>query len=359
MPKVSQYPNLRTRVRKAAGGVGVHTYFFYDRRAQGLPELPLGKDRAVAIAKWEELHLHRPRIRGRIREAIQDWMRDVWPTYTNTGTRRNYKANLTRIDAVFGLMAWHEVTLLILKRYLKERPNRKDKTKKAGTTANRELSAFQIVWNWARQNAPEGRDQPYTELPWPAAGMERSRWKNPEQAREFEVTDELFAAVYAEGSQVLRDIMDVSSATGMRLYDCIAVTLPRNGLLKLKASKTSKKDHFDVSDSPVLTALLERRQTYDASHIFLISTPDGFPVHRRDLRREWDKARAKAAAKARAAGDTEFAQGIEAMWLRDMRKYAADLAPDVDEASKLLQHSSKALTRRHYRAKGDTLKTVR
>lgn len=148
----------------------------------------------------------------------------------------------------------------------------------------------------------------------------------------------------------------------MRLYDCIAVALPRKGLLKLKASKTAKRDHFDIASSPVLTALLERRLTYEAAHIMLVSTPDGFPVHKKDLRREWDKARAKAAVKARAAGTPEgeaFAQEIEAMWLRDMRKMAADLAPDAEAASKLLQHSSVAVTRRHYRTKGDTLKPVK
>jgi hypothetical protein len=206
--------------------VGRHVYYAYDRRPEGLPDVMLGKDRELAIAKWDELHLNRPRVRGLIREAIQDWLRDVLPTYTNAGTRRNYKANLERIDAVFGLAAWDDVTLLVLKKYLTSRRNRNDKTKAAGTTANREIAAFQIVWNWARQTAPEGRDEAYTTLPWPAAGMERSRWKNPEQPREFEVTDALFAAVYAEASQLLQDTMDLSSATGMRLTDCIKVVLP-------------------------------------------------------------------------------------------------------------------------------------
>ena len=38
---------------------------------------------------------------------------------------------------------------------------------------------------------------------------------------------------------------------------------------------------------------------------------------------------------------------------------AADLAEDIGEASKLLQHSSTALTARHYRTKGPELKAVR
>jgi hypothetical protein len=85
-------------------------------------------------------------------------------------------------------------------------------------------------------------------------------------------------------------------------------------------------------------------------------------VHLKDLRHEWDKARAKAVAKARAESTPEAeasARQIGAMWLRGMRKMAADQAADAEAASKLQQHSSVALTRWHYRTRGDALKLVR
>jgi hypothetical protein len=47
------------------------------------------------------------------------------------------------------------------------------------------------------------------------------------------------------------------------------------------------------------------------------------------------------------------------MYLRDMRKRASDLADSDESASKLLQHSSVELTRRHYRTKATKLKVVR
>jgi hypothetical protein len=50
---------------------------------------------------------------------------------------------------------------------------------------------------------------------------------------------------------------------------------------------------------------------------------------------------------------------IRAMFLRDMRSRAADLAGDIGEASQLLQHSSKRLTEKHYRTKAEKLKAVR
>jgi hypothetical protein len=156
MPKTDRVPALRTHVRKGKGG-RVYVYYAYDMRPDGKPDVQLGKDRELALAKWEELHLKKPRVRGLIREAIQDWLEQVLPTYSNAGTRRNYKANLAQIDKVFGEAVWEDITLIVLKTYLKDRRNKADKTKKAGTTANREIAAFQIVWNWARQTAPEGR----------------------------------------------------------------------------------------------------------------------------------------------------------------------------------------------------------
>lgn len=66
------------------------------------------------------------------------------------------------------------------------------------------------------------------------------------------------------------------------------------------------------------------------------------------LRDRWDAARKAAAKKASENGDSDLAERIRAMYLRDMRKRASDLADSDESASKLLQHSSVELTRRHY-----------
>ena len=93
-----------------------------------------------------------------------------------------------------------------------------------------------------------------TQRPWPAQGVKN--WKNEEKAREIEVTDELFAAVYAEAHQVLMDCMDIATATGMRLTDARTVRMPVAGVLRHKAGKTGKWVEFDISLSPVLSALV-------------------------------------------------------------------------------------------------------
>jgi hypothetical protein len=67
----------------------------------------------------------------------------------------------------------------------------------------------------------------------------------------------------------------------------------------------------------------------------------------------------RAAKKAYLANADDFAREIKSMWLRDMRKRAADLAGDETEAQHLLQHGSAATTMRHYRTKATKLKPTR
>jgi hypothetical protein len=341
-----QHPRLRHHSRKRKSG-RVVTYYFYDMRPEGKPDVPLGTDFDEVLKKWDELHNRAPRIAGTLEEAFTAWETDKeggLPSYSNTETKRGYAKNLRQLRPVFGEATWDQIDLPALKAYLRART--------AKTQGNREMSLLSIIWNWARL---EG----LTQRPWPAAGMERSRWKNEEQAREFEVTPELFAAVYEQGDQVLRDCMDISSATGMRLTDARQVLLPAGDVLRLKANKTGKKADFDLSLSSVLPDLLARRRAVKASHLMLLSTPDGRPVSQRMLRDRWDEAREAAAKKADEAGDTALAAGIRAMYLRDMRKMASDLAGTDEEAAALLQHGSVSVTRKHYRTKATSLKTVR
>jgi hypothetical protein len=338
-----KHPRLRSHTRRRKSGKIV-TYYVYDRRPEGLPDLALGTDFEQAVVKWREIHERAPRIAGTLLAAFERWEAEVLPDYDSAVTKRGYALNLKRLKPVFGPASWDRIDFPMLKTYLKKRT--------AKTQANRELSLLQIIWNWARG---EG----LTIMQWPAAGMERSKWKNPEQARDFEVTDALFQAVYDEGDQVLRDCMDLATATGMRLTDCRTILLPRDDVLRLKASKTGKLGAFDVDLSTVLPGILTRRRGIQARHIMLLSTPGGLPVSATMLRDRYEAAREAAAAKAEQAGRAAMATTIRAMFLRDMRSRAADLADDAGAAQKLLQHGSQATTLRHYRTKAEKLKPAR
>jgi len=162
-------------------------------------------------------------------------------TYTNKTTRSEYAKHLKRLEPVFGMAAWQEVTLPVLRQYLDKRT--------AKTQGNRELALLSIVWKKALMWG-------MTERPWPATGIKG--WKNKEQAREFEVTDELFNAVYGHADRILKSCMDMSTATGMRITDAITVRLPSNNVLRHKHHKTGKWVEFDLLQSPVLSQMGKR-----------------------------------------------------------------------------------------------------
>ena len=131
--------------------------------------------------------------------------------------------------------------------------------------------------------------------------------------------------------------------------------LPIDGKLRFKASKTAKWAYFDVADSPVLSAMVERREASKAHCVMLLASDTGRAVSEWMLsEKRWNEAK-QAAIKAfpRLKAD------LDGLYLRDLRKRAADLADDMESASKLLQHSSVKLTETHYRTKPTKLQAVR
>lgn len=343
----NKHPRLRSHIRRRKNG-RVVVYYLYDMRGTGEKDIPLGTDYEEAVKKWDEIHNRKPRIQGTLEQAFSAWEKEALPNYKNQDTRKSYARHLKQIRPVFGPATWDAIEMSDLKSYLKRRT--------AKTQGNREMSLLSVIWNWARG---EG----YTSLSWPAAGMERSGWKNKEKARVFQVTDELFEAVYAVADPVLQACMDTSTATGLRITDVRTITMPQGGMLRFQANKTEKPAFFDISASPVLTALYQKRLAIKAMHVMFLSTPSGKQVSYPMLRSRWEEAREAAAVKAEKDGDHVLAEQIRAMYLRDMRKRAADLAAgqsgDVDAAAELLQHSSKEVTKRHYLTVGKKLTPAR
>lgn len=343
MPKLTKYPRLRVHVRKGASGQR-YVYHFYDMRGEGVPDIPLGRDREEALAQWDALHNNKPRIKGTLEEAFLQWEQEKLPEYENLETRRGYAKSLKWLRKVFKAATWDATKLVHLVDYLKAR--------KGKTQANREMALLSLIWHQAQMWG-------MTTLPYPAAGLQRAKWKNKEQARKFEVTDEIFELVHYVAEPMLKDCMDLASATGMRLTDCRTILLPANNVLKLKAGKTGKKADFDLALSQVLPDLLARRRALFTTHLMLLSMPDGQPVTVAKLRGAYDRARVRAAVIASIWNDDALVSEIRTMVLRDMRKRAADLSEDDAGASELLQHSSVGLTRKHYRSKAAQLKPVR
>jgi hypothetical protein len=333
MPKKTKHPKLRSHTKRGRGGA-VWTSYWFDMRGTGSPDIPLGTDYAKALEQWDELYNRKKRIAGTLEEAFLAWERDELPTRQKE-TARGYAKSLKIIRPVFGPSRWDQISLKVLKDYLKKRT--------AKTQANREVALLSVIWNWART-------EDLTPLPFPAHGMEKSRWKNKEHAREREISEEQFDAIYAHADDLLRTALDIATATALRVRDVLALRLSdvRGGRLVVSASKTRKRAEFDITAS-VVAAIVERRKANrTAEHLFLLAHGRK-PVSEGMLNRRFAKARALAAVE-----HPECASLV----LRDMRKRAAQLAGSVEEASKLLQHSSLAVTRKHYTG-GEKLKTQR
>lgn len=341
MPKKSKHPGLRKHVRKGRGGQ-VWVYYTLDMRGTGQKDINLGSDYDIALAEYRRLKSGASPDRGLVREALKKWLADELPTYDVPKTRMDYERHAERMLAWCGHLRWDQVTLPLMAKYLKLRS--------AKTQANRELALLSIVWGKARLWG-------MTKLPWPAAGVKN--WKNVEKARPGELDMDVFNAIYPHGDRLLRDAMDLASATALRLTDVRETLMPEDDRLLLDASKTGKAGWFRVSRSPVLCALVERRLATGFEHELLLLTDKGLPVTERMLGERWRAARAAAADEARAAGNTNLADRIERTWMKDNRKLAANLTGDITKAARLLQHSSTAVTRKHYYSTADELEPTR
>ena len=335
--KKSKYPRLRTKIYRGKNGQ-VYSYYVYDNRGNGVPDVRLGTDYKTALAMWDNLHNRVPLTLGRIQQAIDKWREEVLPTYKVPNTRHQYKSYLLNVEAAMGHMAWEEITMQVLYAYIAKRS--------AKTSANREMSTLALVWGKAKIWG-------MTDTVYPALGLKD--WKNKEKARAVEVTDAMFQAVYEQADRVLRDAMDIATSTGMRVTDVRTIRMPVNGILRFKASKTGKMAEFVVAESPVLSALVARREAMKAHCVMLLCTDTGRQVSEYMLSEQrWPKARA-AAIKAHP----ELAKDLAGLYLRDLRKMAANLAGSVEDAAKLLQHSSQKTTTDHYYHQPTKLRAVR
>jgi len=338
MPKQSKHPKLRVSIKRGKSGQ-VWTSYWFDMRGTGKPDVPLGTDYAEALRRWAEIALDAPRIAGTLEEAFKAWETaddGLLAERLKPSTREGYAKCLRALRPALKGARWDEVTLPALAQYVRKRT--------AKARARQEMQLLSVIWGWSRV-------QGLTDLRYPADDMQRNAWKGLAAVRQVEVEDEAFAALHKHADQTLRDALDIATATGLRVMDVIGLRLSdvRDGKLIVQASKTGKRAEFDLSVSNVLQPIIDRRRAMKApEHLFLLAAGRK-PVTHRMLADRFTKARAAASKECPECA---------ALYLRDMRKRASQLAGSLSEASTLLQHSSQSVTQRHYRA-GDKLKPVR
>lgn len=355
-------PRMLRRVRKLKSGKLWVGFYYYAGKAS--KEIPLGTDLVEAKRKWAELE-GKPVAADttRLDTAFDKYLRDVIPKKA-ARTQKLNAAELETLRAYFRGASFRDVKTKHLAMYRDSRKTKK-RLRKDGTVrdpggrpapvaANRELALFSDVWNFAREWG-------YTDLPNPCRGLRR----NEETPRDYYAENDAWQAVYDAGPQEFKDAMDLAYLSGQRPGDVVAFSARHvvDDALEVKQGKTTKKLRIDLTDTggerTELGKVIDRIKARPVSGIKLLCTTDGKALTRPMLRTRFEAARASAAAKAAADGNTDLAERILRMWFTDNRPKAASDIEDVKDASKLLGHSEETITRKVYRRVGERAKPTK
>lgn len=297
----------------------------------------LGTDYQVALDQWREMQ--RNPVNGGPADGWSNVTKDFRTQYVRTNrlkpkTRKEYEAQLDRLDAVFQntpLPMIKPAVIGKMKWELQDKP----------AMFNRLKGLISNVYNWARET---GR----TEALNPCIGVRGHR----EEPGRVVVTDEMYRAVYDKGDQVVRDWMRLTLTAGSRVSDVLLIRRENlqidNGKRWLVPpnSKTNRSSWIEVIDDlhTVVEELLSRPR--QAIGPYLIQTDNGQHVTYYMLRKRWDAAYALA----RTIWEESGREWIK-FERRDMRAKSSTDDDSLEEAQKRLAHTDARTTSRHYKRK--------
>lgn len=333
---VNAMPGFRARHQKSG-----KVYYYFDTGAKPRREIPLGSDYREAVKKWLELsNMPLAAPMETFADLADKYEAEVVSAKAKS-TQQTQRGDIKKLREFFcnptpapldEIKPKHIYQLL---QWAKSTP----------TTANRLKRTFSHMFNTARAWGWTEAENPCTGIEGHALGK-----------REVYITDTVYRAVYEQGSDLLKDAMDLAYLTGQRPGDVRELTEHhiQDGCLVIRQSKTGAPLRFVIEGE--LAALLDRlaqRKAGRKLHSFnLLTTPQGTAATSITLRRHFERARAKA---AEAASTPQLAAEIRAFWFYDLRAKAAD---DVAEArgeqaaAKQLGHASVSTTKRHYLRRG-------
>ena len=190
--------------------------------------------------------------------------------------------------------------------------------------------------------------------------------ENKEAPRDYYAEADVWDAVFAAGTQVLRDAMDLAYLTGQRPAYVLKMSELdiRNDELHVLQNKTTHtlRIRMHVDGEPTqLGACVDRLMARPVKSMTgaLVCTETGQQLTLKMLRDRFDAARAAAAASAEKAWNTDMARRIKAFQFRDIRPKAASEIASLEDASKLLGHTNKQITQKVYRRVGEVVKPTR
>lgn len=291
----------------------------------GKKRVPLGRDLARAKIRWAELE-GGPAAAGTFAAIAADWKR-LELAKRGVYTQKQYEKYLTELLLAFKHGLMESIGTEHCQQYLERRS--------AKVKANREISLFSTIWNWARRT---GR----TRQPNPVPGIQR----NHEAPRGRYVTDQEFRVAYeAEAPAWYRDAIDLLKLGGQRPGDTLAMMWKHeiDGCIWVTQAKTGAKVRIEIEGE--LEEVLERIRTTPRKVRSLYIVAD-----ERGQRVTVDRLQ-KVHVQARGAMDWQ---------IRDIRAKTGTDVDDIRHAQQLLGHASEVTTARHYRAtKGQRVKPLR
>lgn len=305
-------------------------YYFVPPPAQrhlyGKAWVPLGKHLPEALAEYARLL--EGNQSGTVAELWRLYERRELP-HNAARTRDDKRAYWQRLAPVFGHCHPDDVRPIHIAQYLDKRADAG-----AGQSANKEIALLSHIytkavsrWGMAQAN--------------PCKGVERI--SRPQQAAQY-VTDAQLVSWLNFATRRLSLFSELLYMTGLRPGDALRLRLEdvAGDTLLVRASKTGKAAERPIT--PALRAVIDELRAVNTRR----PTPRLTPY-----------------LVANRSGDAYTVGGFNSQWQREMRdfaaaggerfpmkalraKYASDLEALGEDATRNLQHSSRAVTERHY-----------
>jgi integrase len=315
----SRFKDLPPRMIARVYPSGEIAYYY-----NGAKRIPLGKNLALAKLEWAKLESPAG-LAGTFAAVVAEWKRTEL-SKRGAYTQKQYEKYFTELLPAFGAFPMDEIETVHCQQYLHRRS--------AKVKANRELSLFSTVFNWARRLG-------LTQAPNPVPGIE----KNEEKGRKIYVTDEQLAAAYANARYWVQDAYDLALLTGQRPGDILSWTRQHliGGYLHFTQAKTDNPMRIAIEGElkQVIDRILTRPRPI--ASMYLVADEKGQRVSVDKLQKHHQQAR----------GDMTWQ-------FRDLRKKAGSDVDELRRAQGLLGHASEATTAKFYRQmKGDKVKPLR
>lgn len=332
------------RARKKPSG---RTYYYLDTGGKPRKEIPLGDDYVTAVQKWAQLTVNMEAPVITFKDVSDRYQREVIPAKAPR-TRKDNLSELAKLLEFFNdpPIPFEQIEPINVREYLDWRGAT------AKVRANRERALLSHIWNFAREKG-------ITKLANPCRGV---RGFSETGRKDVYIEDHVYQAVYAAGSQALKDAMDLAYLTGQRPADVLKMTAAhiKNDTVLVRQNKTGaalrvrlKNDDGTMNDlGRLIESISERKRARKVSDIALVCGRGGIRLTASGLDNAFDRARAKAIKKAKEEGKNELSAMIKGFQFRDLRaKAGTDKADNQGllEAQRQLGHASAKMTEQYVR----------